>query len=168
LLIAADNDRIEEYRQGLNRFAHCTQVADVLKLRDLLINNNPVDLSLKALDDAGINYSQIGPLLVVNIETPNPLANAKRIASLTQGLDTVAVRAPGKKAGQWAVYIRSSADRIEIQTGSIPRSVLIDHHRANEDGWAQVARTNAKQPIPEETLAALKTLGITIEDLYNI
>lgn len=168
LLIMADGDRVAEYSRDLGRFSRSTGTSDVLAFRDLLVNDNPVDLMRKDLQDAGIAYTKRGHLLLLDEETSNPLEYAKEVASIARSLETVAIRAPGRKSNQWAAFIRSSVDQVEIRTGSLPRSVMVDHFHANEDGWSQIVRTNAREPLPEVTSAVLGRLGLSIDDLHDV
>ncbi len=167
LLVAATSERIEEYRTGLNRFSSSTNPTEVLRLRELLVNDDPLELSFKDLDDAGVDYRHNGSLLVLNKVTSNPLLLAREVSALLTRLDNVAVRAAGRTPGQWAAMIRSNPDSIEIRTGTLPRSVMVHHVRRVGGRLTDIAETNARQPVPAETLAVLARLNIVLDDLHD-
>lgn len=165
LLVAADAARIAEYCNGLSHFRVLHDPAEVLRIRDLLVNDDPMELSLKALDDAGIDYTRQGALLCLKAASSNPLHRARAVWGVAVRLDNAAVRVPGKASDQWAAVIRSEADEIEIRSGALPLSVLVQHVRRTDNRWTTIADTHAKQPVPGETLAVLERLGLTLDDL---
>lgn len=168
LLIAADADRINEYGKGLKHFGSCIVPSAVLDLRNLLVNDDPLELSLKALDDAGVDYRQRGSLLLLDKKQSNPLLHARDVSAIVGRLDNVAIRAAGKTAGQWAAVVRSGQDSIEIRTGTVPRTVLVTHRRQLGGRWVDVAETYAKQPVPAETTDVLSRLSLSIDDLHDL
>ncbi len=167
LLVAADANRIAEYGTGLNRFASRLKPAEVLRLRDLLVNDDPLELSLKALDDEGVAYTRRGALLLLDVASSNPLLTARAVWVVGPRLDNVAVRAPGKVAGQWAAVVRAGPDQIEIRTGGLPGSVLVHHVRRIDVRWTTIADTHAKQPVPPESVEVLERLGLSLDGLRN-
>ena len=167
LLVAADAARVRGYGEDLSRFSSCIEPVDVLRLRDLLVNDDPVDLSLKVLNDANIDYSQRNALILLSKVTSNPSLYVQTVSALVERLDNVAIRASGKLQGQWAAEIRSGADSVTIKTGALPRSVTVNHRRRHEGRWVDVASTTVKDPLPVETLAVLQGLDIKLDDLHD-
>lgn len=168
LLVAADRARIDEYRNGLARFADAADATDVLRLSELLVNDDPLELSLKTLDDHGVDYELNGRLIVLSKPTPNPLLFARQVRTSIGRLGHVAIRARGKRPGEWALIVSSPPDDVEIVSGTLPRSARVDHRRLLDGRPHDIAHTTAKDPIPADTLQVLARFDLTLADLLAL
>jgi hypothetical protein len=162
LMIAADEERIAEYGSGLAYFGAATDPTTVLRLRDLLVNDNPLDLSLKQLDDLGIAYELDGRLIRLSKPMSNPLLFARQTRSSIEELRDIAVRAVGKRQGEWVLLVSSTPDEVEIVSGTLPRSARVDHSRVINGRSSAVASTTVRDPIPNDTAIVLARLGISL------
>lgn len=165
LLVAVDEERVAEYVKGLRRFSSGVEPCEVLRLRDLLVNDDPIELVLKELEDQGIECTRRGSLVVLVSSSPNPLLFARRAYALRGACDNVALRAPGAVAAGWAAIVHASPDHLELRSGTRPNSVLVTHTRLVGGRSHTLADTTATQPVPDESLAVLQRLGLDIEDL---
>ncbi len=167
LLVAADKERIAEYREGLARFSDAADPTDVLRLCDLLVNDDPLELSLKELDDDLVDYELNGQLIVLQNPVSNPLLFARQVRGSISRLREVAIRAEGKQQGEWAMVVSSPPDEIEIVSGAFPRSARVDHVRTLQGRSHDVAHTTARDPIPEDVMVVLARFDLGLADLFG-
>ena len=150
-----ERERIDEYRKGLARFSDAADATDVLRFIDLLVNDDPLELSLKSLDDHGVDYEVSGSVIVLSKPTSNPLLFARQVRTSIGRLSHVAIRARGKRPGEWALIVSSPPDEVEIVSGTLPRSARVDHLRLIAGRSHDIAHTTAKDPIPTDTIQVI-------------
>lgn len=135
LVVAADRTRIDEYRNGLARFADAADATEVLRLSGVLVNDDPLELSLKTLADHGVEYELSGRVIVLGRPTSNPLLFARKVRTSISRLGHVAIRAKGKRPGEWALIESSPPDEVEIDVATAALDHIVD-----APAWRQARR----------------------------
>lgn len=167
LLVAAEAERVDEYRRGLARFRAAVTTSDVMRLADRLVLDDPFDRVLTALEDNSIEFVPRGRVIELTHRASSPLELARSVQRLLPSNIVAAIRARGTQPGRWAVVVASETDEIDIWSGPAPGSALVNHTRKIGSHRQKLAETAANQPVPSETVEVLAAFGLGIADLHS-
>ncbi len=128
LTLAADNERIGQYAQGLSsRYRYAVDTEVVLELAERVNLDDPLERSAAGLVETGVPAEVVGRVLVLSGRSGSSKLSALRALIDLEGASPVGIYSAG--SDRWALVLWAAPDLFVVQPGAGDRTAMFHCYR---------------------------------------